>query len=59
MVMNRIMLFVYCILCVNFVCVELVILFDDLFLINIWVNGVDCKSEVLLLIENNFYYVEC
>ena len=57
--MNRITLLLCCILCANSVHAEPVTLPDDLFPTNIWVNGVDRKSEVLLLTENNLYYVEC
>ena len=57
--MNRITLLLCCILCANSVHAESVTLPDDLFPTNIWVNGVDRKSEVLLLTENNLYYVEC
>ena len=57
--MNRITFLLCCILCANSVHAEPVTLPDDLFPTNIWVNGVDRKSEVLLLTENNLYYVEC
>ncbi|MEN8993036.1 fimbria/pilus outer membrane usher protein [Avibacterium paragallinarum] len=57
--MNRITLLLYCILCANSAHAEAVDMPDDLFPTSIWVNEVDRKSEVLLLTENNKFYIEC
>ncbi len=57
--MKKITLLLYSILCANAALAEPVEMADDLFPTSIWVNGVDRRSEVLLLIENKNFYLEC
>lgn len=57
--MKKITLLLYCILCASSAHAEVSAMPDDLFPTSIWINGVDRRSEVLLLVENKIFYVEC